>query len=343
MTAPLSSPQLTQVANELAADSRSLDGLKRDAQRDPRGAMRKAAQQFEALFMQMVLKSMREATPKSGLFDSPANDMYTGMLDQQIATRISQSGTGLADVIVRQLTRHLPGAAAAPVDASSAGAPVSGASITRAPTAAARALSHYGEMARTARAAAVSATDASTAAPLLGATDAQRNFVTRHWDAALAAQRATGIPAQHVIGQAALESGWGKAEIRGADGLPSFNLFGIKATGGWREVAAAADTVEYERGRAVSRTEQFRAYGSLAEGMRDYARLIAGSPRYAAALNAGADAGAYAAALQRGGYATDPCYATKLVRVAESVQSVLRGAVLKFAAGTPITTSGRAT
>jgi flagellar protein FlgJ len=324
MTAPLSSPQLTQVANELAADSRSLDGLKRDAQRDPRGAMRKAARQFEALFMQMVLKSMREATPKSGLFDSPANDMYTGMLDQQMATKISQSGTGLADVIVRQLTRHLPAAAAAPVDASSAGAPVSGASITRAPTAAARALSHYGEMARTVRAAAASATDASTAAPPPGTTDAQRSFVTRHWDAALAAQRATGIPAQHVIGQAALESGWGKGEIRGADGLPSFNLFGIKATGGWQGRTVDVVTTEYDGGVAKKVVEKFRAYNNYSEAFRDWAQLLASNPRYAPVLAQGRDPQAFAAGLQRAGYATDPAYGAKLARVIASVGAALR-------------------
>src|SRR5512135_3538755 len=112
MTTPLSNRVLSQSA-DLAADQRSLDALKRDAQRDPQGAVKKAAQQFEALFMQMVLKSMRDATPKSGLFDSPGQDMYTGMLDQQLATTVAQSGTGLADVIARQLTRHMDRSGAA--------------------------------------------------------------------------------------------------------------------------------------------------------------------------------------------------------------------------------------
>jgi flagellar protein FlgJ len=171
----------------------------------------------------------------------------------------------------------------------------------------------------------------------------REEFVGTLWPHAVAAGRELGVDPATIVSHAALETGWGRSLPQRADGATSFNLFGIKASGGWRGVAAAADTVEYERGEAVTRTEHFRAYGSLAEGVRDYARLIAGSPRYAAALNAGGDAGAYAAALQRGGYATDPAYATKLARVAESVQSVLRGPALKFAAGTPITTSGRAT
>jgi len=121
MTTPLSNRMLSQPA-DLGSDQRSLESLKRDAQRDPQGTVKKAAQQFEALFMQMVLKSMREATPKSGLFDSPGQDMYTGMLDQQLATKVAQSGTGLADVIARQLTRHM-GQSAAGSQESGAQAP----------------------------------------------------------------------------------------------------------------------------------------------------------------------------------------------------------------------------
>jgi flagellar protein FlgJ len=169
----------------------------------------------------------------------------------------------------------------------------------------------------------------------------REEFVATLWPHAVSAGRELGVAPATIVSHAALETGWGRSLPQRADGATSYNLFGIKATGDRRGGAAAADTVEYERGRAVTRTEHFRAYDSLAAAVRDYAGLIAGSPRYAAALNAGADAGAYAAALQRGGYATDPGYATKLSRVAESVQSVLRGAVLKFAAGAPITPSGR--
>lgn len=171
----------------------------------------------------------------------------------------------------------------------------------------------------------------------------REGFVATLWPHAVAAGRELGVDPATIVSHAALETGWGRSLPRRADGASSFNLFGIKAAGGWRGAAATAETVEYERGAAVDRAEQFRAYGSLAESVRDYARLIAGSPRYAAARNAGADAGAYAVALQRGGYATDPDYAAKLVRVAESVRSVLQGTAFKFAAAAPITTSGRAT
>jgi flagellar protein FlgJ len=319
-------PRLSQAASDLAADSRSLDSLKRDAQRDPQGAVRKAAQQFEALFMQMVLKSMREATPKSGLFDSPAQDMYTGMLDQQLATKMSQSSTGLADVIVRQLTRHLPASREAAVAAP---APAAGTAASESPAVRAAAIKRYGAIAPVPRAAvdAPAATptpaDAAAAAP---AATAQRDFVTRHWDSALAAQRATGIPAQFVLSQAALESGWGRAEIRGADGLPSYNLFGIKATGGWQGRTVDVVTTEYENGVAKKVVEKFRAYNNYSEAFRDWAQLLAGNPRYAGVLAGGRDAQAFAHGLQRAGYATDPAYGSKLARVIASVGAALRGA-----------------
>jgi len=325
---------LTQAANELAADSRSLDGLKRDAQRDPQGAVRKAAQQFEALFMQMVLKSMREAMPKSGLFDSPSQDLYTGMLDQQMATKMSQSGTGLADVIVRQLTRHLPAAApnATAAPPSSGADPSDAAAQARTPRS--LALSRYNAVARAAieRPAAIAADSAADPAtdPVPGSINpainraVDRQFINKHWDSALAAQRITGVPAKFVISQAALESGWGKAEIRSADGIPSYNLFGIKATAGWQGRTVDVVTTEYDNGVAKKVVEKFRAYNNYREAFGDWARLMAGNPRYAGVLAQGRDAQGFAHGLQRAGYATDPAYGSKLAGVIASVGAVLR-------------------
>lgn len=325
----IDSRTLTPSAGDLAADSRSLDGLKRSAQRDPRGAIKQAAQQFEALFMQMVLKSMRDATPKSGLLDSPAGDTYTGMLDQQMATRMSSSGTGLADVIVRQLTRHMDrGADKGAVAGSAADAAgTAPATVSAAPASAARsrALAAYDSAARaTPLASADRALERLAPPPLNGNGSPQRNFVTRHWDAAQAAQQATGIPAQFVLSQAALESGWGKAEIRGADGLPSYNLFGIKATGGWQGRTVEVVTTEYENGTARKVVEKFRAYNNYSEAFRDWAQLLAANPRYAGVLAQGRDAAGFAHGLQRAGYATDPAYGDKLTRVIASVGAVLR-------------------
>jgi flagellar protein FlgJ len=111
-----------------------------------------------------------------------------------------------------------------------------------------------------------------------------------------------------------LESGWGKAEPRFADGRPSYNLFGIKAGSAWNGAVVLARTTEYVNGMARSRLESFRAYPSYAAAFRDYAALLSGNPRYADVLGS-ADAAGFARGLQRAGYATDPHYAGKLQRI----------------------------
>ena len=128
-------------------------------------------------------------------------------------------------------------------------------------------------------------------------------------------RRATGIPAAFMIGQAAHESGWGRREIRNADGTPSHNLFGIKAGADWKGPVAETVTTEFVAGRAVKTVAKFRAYASHAESFADYARLMKNSPRYQQVLAQAQDAGSFAAGLQRAGYATDPAYADKLTRV----------------------------
>jgi flagellar protein FlgJ len=338
MSAPLSNHLLSKSA-DLAADQRSLDALRRDAQRDPQGAVKKAAQQFEALFMQMVLKSMREASPKSGLFDSPSQDMYTGMLDQQLASKIAQSGTGLAEVIARQLTRHM--------DPSGVGRRESGDKIPSTDRYAELAVkapdnARYEALARTDRSEQLRAAylargvapdvsrlptpDARVDAPAArGSTaDATRNFITRHWDSAQQASRITGIPTQFILSQAALESGWGRGEIRDGAGLPSHNLFGIKATGGWQGRTVDVVTTEYENGVPKKVVEKFRAYNNYSEAFRDWAQLMAGNPRYSEVLARGRDPLGFAHGLQRAGYATDPRYGEKLASVIASVEGALR-------------------
>ena len=152
------------------------------------------------------------------------------------------------------------------------------------------------------------------------------------------ASRATGIPAKFMLGQAALESGWGRREIKGADGTNSNNLFGIKAGGQWSGASVNAGTQEYENGSAISTTGQFRAYDSRAQSFQDYVSLLRNSPRYAAALNTGSNVHAFAAALQRGGYATDPDYASKISSIAGSInpQPATQEPSLKSASARPI-------
>ncbi len=142
-----------------------------------------------------------------------------------------------------------------------------------------------------------------------------RNFQEKLGSHADEASRATGIPAKFMLGQAALESGWGKREIKGRDGSNSHNLFGIKAGPEWKGKVAEAVTTEFVNGKAQTRVEKFRAYDSYADSFKDYAKLITTNPRYEKVLASAGDASSFAQGLQRAGYATDPQYASKLTRI----------------------------
>jgi peptidoglycan hydrolase FlgJ len=278
--------QIVNVSGGLAADSRSLEQLKRAARDDPRQAVKQVATQFEALFMQMVLKSMREATLRSGMLDSQEQDLYRGMLDQQVAQKIAGSGTGLADLIARQLSRTLPASAAG---GATAGKPAE-------------------------------AADAAKAG--VPPSSAQRDFMQLHWTDAVRAQQLTGVPASFILGQAALESGWGSREIRGSDGQPSHNLFGIKAGPGWQGRTVQVTTTEFEDGVAQKRIQSFRAHDSYAAAFQDWALTIGRNQRYSAAVTPGGGAGGFAFGMQQAGYSTDPTYAAKLARVIRTASSI---------------------
>lgn len=275
----------TNTAAGLAIDAQSLAALKRTAKDTPREATRAAAKQFEALFMNMLLKSMRETLPGADPLASDGAKTYTGMLDSQLSQKLADKGLGLADMIVKHLERvQGKTRAAAPAKASEAN------------------------------------TAASHAAPA-GAGGAQ-GFVARMRGHAEEAARALGVPAHFIVGQAALETGWGKHEIKGADGTNSRNLFGIKAGPNWKGKTVDVLTTEYINGVPQKIVDKFRAYDSYAESFRDYARLIGQNARYARAANAGADVNLFARGLAAGGYATDPRYAEKLTRVIEQTQQL---------------------
>ena len=277
------------IANQLAIDVNTLAQTRRLAKEDPRAAMKSAAQQFEAVFLQMVLKAMRDASPKEGLFDSEQSRLYQSLLDQQLSQTLSAKGsTGLAALIEQQLSRGMNAGQTLPLSPAAAGE----------------------------RAGAGGQPDIAVAPPLTpNAVPAPaREFVDRLGPHAGEASRATGIPAHFMIAQAALETGWGRAELRFADGTPTYNLFGIKAGRTWQGAVAEATTTEYVNGAAQKTVERFRAYSSYAEAFRDYAGLLASNPRYAEVLHQ-KDAAGFARGLQKAGYATDPMYAAKLERI----------------------------
>lgn len=279
----------------LAIDTRSLDAVRARAATDPKGAVREAALQFEALFMNELMKSMRASVPDSGMGDDAGFNLGKDMLDKQYASQLTGMKGGLSEAIMRQLERQM-GMTPGPI-------PVAGsANNTPDPLA---------------------AVPTPTRIPQAGAA----GFVQQHDGAARQAEAATGIPAAFMVSQAALESGWGRKEIRHADGTPSFNLFGIKAGGSWKGPVAEVMTTEYVDGKAQKVVAKFRAYGSYAESFADYAGLMKGSRRYAGVVASSSSAQGFAQGLQRAGYATDPAYADKLSRVINTTLRLQRTGV----------------
>jgi flagellar protein FlgJ len=282
--------------NGLAVDSQSLDALRSQAKQTPDKALASAAKQFEAVFMSMLLKSMRDATPQDGMFDTEQTKMFTSMLDQQLSQNVGGSrGIGLADMMVKQLSRHVD----KPDLETSGKVPAikPGAEALQVPA------------------------QIKAAIPSAYSENVQQNFVQRMMPHAAQVSRETGLPAHQMIGQAALESGWGRREILMADGSNSYNLFGIKAGADWNGKVAEIKTTEYHNGVASKPIEKFRAYDSYADAFRDYAQLLSTNPRYAKVMEQGQSVQGFARALQDSGYATDPKYAEKLVQVIGKVKT----------------------
>ena len=297
MTAASSLPALSSLSGSGAAtgDATSIAGLRSAAARDPKAAIKETAKQFEALFMQQLMKSMREATISSGMLDNEGTKLGTEMLDTQYANKMTGLPGGLAAAIARQLERQMGvGAAAALAAPAAPGAP------------------------------AAKTSDATL-------SQKQVEFVQSVQASAQSASAQTGIPATFMVAQAAHESGWGKREIRNADGSSSHNLFGVKAGSGWTGPTAEITTTEWIRGEPQKVTAKFRAYASVDDAFQDYAKLMKQSPRYAGVVAqaaqspmSAASAQDFAQGLQRAGYATDPAYADKLTRVINTTLRVQR-------------------
>jgi len=278
----------TDNSASLAIDANGLNGLRLAAKQNSPDATKAAAKQFEALFLNMMLKSMRDATPQDGPMDNDQSRMFTTMLDQQMSQKMADKGIGLADALVRQLTNHAGGHALPTANEKSGTSAL-----------------HNGARPPVVKAIAPKAaqsTHVKAFQDLLGSQAEQ-------------ASQATGVPAKFMLGQAALESGWGKREIKAADGSCSHNVFGMKATSGWKGKVVETPTTEYINGVPQTKLQKFRVYDSYADAFHDYARMLSNNPRYGAVLANSHDATSFAQGLQKAGYATDPHYAAKLANI----------------------------
>ncbi len=289
-------------------DFQGLTGLKAEAKQRSPEAVKAVAKQFEALFLQMMLKSMRQASGGDPMFDNEQTDVYRDMYDKQLALEISEKGrgVGLAEMLVKQLQAmpevggeaavaggalHMPGRRADTAVVASAAAPAAQPSNTS------------------------PAATSESAAPGEEIGGSPSQFVHRLMPLARRAAAKIGVAPEALVAQAALETGWGKAVIRHGDGSSSHNLFNIKADHRWGGAKVAKQTLEYRDGVAAKEVAQFRSYDSYAASFDDYVQFLKDNPRYADALRQADDPKQFAQALQDAGYATDPSYANKIVDI----------------------------
>lgn len=292
---------------DVYTDFSGLAELRNKAQNENPEALQAAARQFEALFLQMTIKTMRDAVNKSSLFNNSEQELYNGLFDQQLALHLSgASNIGIADLIYQRLAadqqpeqnknltdyvsesryigkamEYTPGNENKWVSAEST-SKINSLSIQREPWSNAR------------------------------------EFIEHIKPSTTNAASQLNIAPEAILAVTALETGWGSHIIKKNAGGSSFNLFGIKASPGWHGESVLASTLEYANGAIQKRQELFRSYVSAEESINDFAKLIKVSPRYKNALNTAADPSSFFSALQQGGYATDPNYASKLDAVFHS-------------------------
>ncbi len=319
-------------------DSRNLHAIRAETHKNGNSpaAMKAAAEQFEALFVSLILKSMRQSLPQDGLFNSQQTKLYTQLLDEEISQQVAKQGLGFADQMLRQLvaTGQLDAEETEPylskrqiavsVDAYRAMSTGSAKS-----QATALLQEKYAPFQSSSKADDASIPDElkdivtskvqskTKSEPVLPHVKAFTNQMMSH---AQEASKTTGIPPAFMLAQAALETGWGQKQMRHADGSPSYNLFGIKANN-WSGKTVDVLTSEFENGKMIKKVEKFRAYDSYADSFKDYAQFLSENPRYQHVVHS-QDPAAFAYGLQRAGYATDPEYGSKLMRV---INRVLQG------------------
>ena len=287
---------------QVYTDFEGLAALRAKARDDQEAALDQVARQFESLFVQMMLKSMRDAGLGGGLLDSKQSEFYREMYDQQIAVDMAQQrGIGLADVLKEQL-----GGGIAPTYRDLEPRDYLGMPIMRKPAV-------TDAVGARSKAAASAAMDNSIV--LDGSPE---DFVEKLWPLAARAATELDLAPEALLAQAALETGWGRHVMREHDGASSHNLFGIKADSRWNGSSVAVRTLEYSDGVAFKTRDSFRSYGSFAESFDDYVAFLRGNPRYRDALQQTADPKAFFESLQAAGYATDPRYAEKILKVLDN-------------------------
>lgn len=275
---------LSDATTQAYTDFSSFSKLRSDAKVDPKSTLHEVARQFESIYIQMMLKSMRSASLGDPIFDSHSSEVYRDMFDNQIALQMSeQRGIGLADMLVRQLQQNFP-----EKETDNAVSSIAPTTVKVAKVAVERLPARF---------------------------DSQDEFVEKLWPMAEAAADELGTSPQVLLSQAALETGWGQHIQQLPNGKSSHNLFNIKADERWSGPKLTVSTVEYADGVAKRQKAAFRSYGSYEESFRDYVDFIKTNPRYQDALDNTHDPALFAHKLHEAGYATDPAYADKWLNI----------------------------
>ncbi|MBT0731207.1 flagellar assembly peptidoglycan hydrolase FlgJ [Rosenbergiella nectarea] len=278
-------------------DVNELNVLRGAAKQSPQQNIAAVARQVEGIFLQMMLKSMRQSLPGGDLLGSDQQRLFTSLYDQQVTQMAPNSHLGLAALIEKQMQPVTPPSAEVGQ----------------------RALPFDNDRQFFRRVSQLVERKVDSVAQL---AQPMQQFIKRLLPHVTSVSRETGIPVKLILAQAALESGWGQRQITTERGLPSHNLFGIKAGNRWQGPTTATLTTEYRQGRAEKTTEPFRVYRSWQEALQDYGDLLVNNPRYQAVTSArSAEQGAYA--LQQAGYATDPNYAQKLLTIIRQLNQSL--------------------
>lgn len=296
----------------------ALGGLRTAAQQDSKSALPAVAKQFESIFTQMMLKSMRDASSAMGedIMGSQAGDAYRDMFDHQLSVTLSQGkGIGIADMLVRQLGGMVSGKGANDPFADVSGSASTSTAISSPSDRDSGLMDSLESMLGSAGKAVGDGANAVANAVGKLNIDGPEDFVRTFAPHAIEAARKLGVSVRALLAQAALETGWGK-HMPAQGTTASNNMFGIKAGSSWDGKRVNVPTLEYENGVAVRKKDSFRAYDSPSQSFKDYADMVSTSPRYAAAVGRGDDIKGFAHALTQGGYATDPSYAQKLVDIA---------------------------
>jgi flagellar protein FlgJ len=310
--------------DDFFADFSALTALKTKAQKDPEAALKDVAQQFESIFINMLLKNMRSTNEAigSGLFSSAQTKQYQEMMDSQMSQGLAKSGgLGLSEALIRQYQTKQQGFSTP--EAKERGDTdflnqVAKQDLIRVQALAHRASTEFIQSIQQETQNSSASGVASLPSALSVVFESPDDFVDNLWPHAQQAADKLGVNPKAILAQAALETGWGKYPIAKEDGAASFNLFGIKADSRWQGDRAVVNTLEFRDGVAKREKAAFRAYDSFSQSFDDYADFLSSSERYKDALQAGDDASMFAASLQKGGYATDPKYSEKIDNILSS-------------------------